>query len=193
MKDPITLTDQEAVQLFIKGKTNGLEVLITRHKSRIFTSIYLLVRDKYVAEDIFQDTFIKIIECLKEGRYNEENKFLQWAMRISHNLCIDHFRKSKNTPVIRTGDGEDVFDALPFEELNAEQSMMRRQSHSKVMQIVALLPQDQQEVIILRHFANLKFKEIADLLKCSVNTALGRMRYALTNIRRIAEENQVAL
>ena len=193
MKDQVTLTDQEAVQLFINGKSHGLELLINRHKSRIFTSIYLLVRDKYVAEDIFQDTFIKVIECLREGRYNEENKFLQWTMRIAHNLCIDHFRKLKSAPVIRTNEGEDIFEAIPFEEHNAEQSLMKRQSHGKVMQIVSLLPQDQQEVIILRHFANLKFKEIAELLKCSVNTALGRMRYALTNIRRIAEENQVAL
>lgn len=193
MKDSITLTDQEAVQLFIKGQTSGLEVLINRHKSRIFTSIYLLVRDKYIAEDIFQDTFIKIIECLKSGKYNEENKFLQWAMRIAHNLCIDHFRKQKSSPVIRTIDGEDVFEALHFEEHNAEQGIMKRETNSKVMQIVALLPQEQQEIIILRHFANLKFKDIAELLKCSVNTALGRMRYALTNIRRIAEENQVAL
>jgi RNA polymerase sigma factor (sigma-70 family) len=193
MKEHNALTDQEAVQLFINGKTSGLELLINRHKSRIFTSIYMLVRDKYLAEDIFQDTFIKIIECLKEGRYNEESKFLQWAMRIAHNLCIDHFRKLKTAPVIRNSDGEDIFEVLPFEEPNAEQSIMKRQSHSKVMQIVALLPQEQQEIIVLRHFANLKFKEIAELLQCSVNTALGRMRYALTNIRRIAEENQVAL
>ena len=192
MKDLITLTDQAAVQLFINGNNYGLEVLINRHKSRIFTSIYLTVKDKYLAEDIFQETFIKIIDCLRAGKYNEENKFLQWAMRISHNICVDHFRKLKSTPVVKMVEGHDVFDLLPYEELNREESIMKSQTHSAMMEIVAMLPEEQQEVIILRHFANLKFKEIADLLKCSVNTALGRMRYALLNIRRIAEENQVA-
>ena len=193
MKDLITLTDQAAVQLFIKGNCSGLEVLIERYKSRIFTSIYLIVKDKPLAEDIFQETFIKIIECLRGGKYNEENKFLQWAMRIAHNLCVDHFRKLKSAPVIKMIEGHDAFDVLPYDELNREESIMKNQTHSTVMKIVAMLPEDQQEVIILRHFANLKFKEIADLLKCSVNTALGRMRYALLNIRRIAEEKQVAL
>lgn len=193
MKSTNSLTDQEAVKLFIDGQPEGLEVLIERHKSRIFTSITLLVKDKYLAEDIFQEVFIKIIENLRAGKYNEENKFLHWAMRIAHNYCIDHFRKAKAVPVIKTSEDRDIFDVLPFEELNAEEKMMKSQSHSKVMQMLALLPQEQQEVIILRHFADLKFKEIAELLKCSVNTALGRMRYALLNIRKMAEEKQLAL
>jgi len=193
MKNQITLTDQEAVQLFINGQSYGLEVLIERHKSRLFSSIYLLVKDKYLAEDIFQDVFIKIIENLKAGNYNEENKFLQWAMRIAHNRCIDHFRKQKSHNFIKSNEGEDVFDTLICEEENAEVSIIKRQSHSKVMQMVSLLPQEQQEVIILRHFANLKFKEIADLLKCSVNTALGRMRYGLLNMRKLMEEKQMAM
>ena len=193
MKDLITLTDQAAVQLFIKGNNSGLEVLIKRYKSRIFTSIYLTVKDRYLAEDIFQETFIKIIDCLRAGKYNEENKFLQWAMRIAHNISVDHFRKLKTAPVIKMGEGHDVFEVLPYEELNREETIMKSQSHNAMMQIVATLPEEQQEVIILRHFANLKFKEIAELLECSVNTALGRMRYALLNIRKIAEEKQVAL
>ncbi|MGC4101062.1 RNA polymerase sigma factor [Ferruginibacter sp.] len=193
MKSTTTLTDQEAVQAFINGDSNGLELLVERHKNRIYTSIYLLVKDKYVAEDIFQDVFIKIIEKLKSGGYNEENKFVQWAMRIAHNLCIDHFRRAKTRPAIATIEGRDVFEVLQFEEGNAEENIMKRQSHSTVMQMLALLPKEQQEVIILRHFANLRFKEIADILTCSVNTALGRMRYALLNLRKMMEEKQLAL
>jgi len=193
MKSTISLPDEQAVQLFINGESQALELLIERHKSRIFTSIYLLVKDKYLAEDIFQDLFIKIIENLRAGNYKEENKFLQWAMRIAHNLCVDHFRKIKNGPVIRTSDDRDIFEVLDFEEPNAEQNIMKSQSHWRVMQMVSLLPEEQREVIILRHFANLKFKEISEILQCSVNTALGRMRYGLLNLRRIMQEKQLAL
>jgi len=193
MKSTITLTDSEAVNLFINGESQGLEVLISRYKSKIYTSIFMLVKDEYLAEDIFQDSFIKIIENLRSGKYNEENKFIQWAMRIAHNLCMDHFRKTKSAPVIKNSDDHDIFEVLPFEELNAEQKIMKVQTNKEVMEIVSLLPKDQQEIIILRHFADLKFKEIAELLKCSVNTALGRMRYALVNLRRMAEERQIAV
>lgn len=188
-----TITDQQAIQLFSNGQSNGLEILIERYKDRIFSSIYMLVKDKYVAEDIFQDLFIKIIENLQAGNYKEENKFLQWALRIAHNLCIDHFRKNKTKPVIRTSEGNDIFEVLQFDEMNAEEKVMRNQTHSLVMRMVNLLPQEQQEVIVLRHFADLKFKQIADLLNCSVNTALGRMRYGLLNIRKMVEENHVTL
>jgi RNA polymerase sigma-70 factor (ECF subfamily) len=193
MKSTTTLTDEQLVQLFINGETQALDLLINRHKNRIFTSIYLLIKDKYLAEDIFQDLFIKIIENLRSNNYKEENKFLQWAMRIAHNLCVDHFRKLKKEPVIKTSDNRDIFDVLDFKEPNAEQNIMRTQSHNKVMQMVDLLPKEQQEVIILRHFADLRFKEIADLLQCSVNTALGRMRYGLINIRKMIEENHLIL
>jgi RNA polymerase sigma factor (sigma-70 family) len=188
-----TITDQQAIQLFNSGQSSALEILIERYKERIFSSIYMLVKDKYTAEDIFQDLFIKIIENLQAGNYKEESKFLQWAMRIAHNLCIDHFRKTKNKPVIRTSEGNDIFDVLQFDEMNAEEKVMKNQSYSLVMKMVALLPQEQQEVIILRHFANLKFKQISELLNCSVNTALGRMRYGLLNIRKMVEENHVTL
>jgi RNA polymerase sigma-70 factor (ECF subfamily) len=193
MKSTITLTDEQLVQLFIDGESQALEMLITRHKTRIFSSIYLFVKDRYLAEDIFQDLFIKIIENLRSKNYKEENKFLQWAMRIAHNLCIDHFRKLKSGPIIRTSNDRDIFDVLDFKEANAEQKIIKSQSHSKVMQMVSLLPQEQQEVIILRHFADLKFKEISEILQCSVNTALGRMRYALLNMRKIMQEKQLAL
>lgn len=193
MKNFITLPDQQLIQLFIDGEPYALEVLINRHKERIYTSIYLLVKDKYLAEDIFQDLFIKIIETLKAGKYKDENKFLYWAMRISHNLCVDHFRKIKGKPVIKTSDGNDIFDVLHFEAPNAEDNLMKVQTRERVMKLMYLLPEDQREIIILRHFANLKFQEISNILNCSVNTALGRMRYAILNLRKILEEKQIAL
>jgi RNA polymerase sigma-70 factor (ECF subfamily) len=193
MKSTNTLTDEQAIQQFLKGETRAFESLIEKHKTRIFTSIYLLVKDKYLAEDIFQELFIKIIETLRAGNYKEENKFLQWAMRIAHNLCIDHFRKIKSGPVIRTSDDRDIFDVIDFKELNAEQKIIKHQSENIVMKMVNMLPDEQREVIILRHFADMKFKEIADVLQCSVNTALGRMRYGILNIRRIMQEKELAL
>lgn len=193
MKNLTTFTDQQLVQSFISGETNALEVLITRHKDRIFTSIFLMVKDKYLAEDIFQDLFIKIINTLKSGNYKEENKFLYWAMRIAHNMCVDHFRKVKVTPVVRTREGEDIFKGVQLMEDSMEEEIIKSQSRSQIMKLVDLLPEEQREVIILRHFADLKFKEIADLIKCSVNTVLGRMRYALINLRKMIEEKQLAM
>jgi RNA polymerase sigma-70 factor (ECF subfamily) len=193
MKIFFTLTDQELIQLFIDGECYALEVLINRHKTRLYTSIYLLVKDKYLAEDIFQDLFIKIIETLKAGKYKDENKFLYWAMRISHNLCVDHFRKVKGKPIIRTSDGNDIFDVIHFADINAEDNLMRTQTSERIKKLMYQLPEDQREIIILRHFANLKFQEISKILDCSVNTALGRMRYAILNLRKILEEKQIAL
>ena len=193
MKSLITLSDEQLIQLFNDGESYAMEILVKRHKDRIFTSIYLLVKDKYLAEDIFQDLFIKIIETFKAGKYKDENKFVQWAMRIAHNLCVDHFRKIKSKPVIRTSDGSDIFEILNFEESNAEKKMMQTQSGERIMKLVAKLPEDQREVIILRHFADLKFREISKILDCSVNTTLGRMRYALLNLRKMIEEKQIAL
>ncbi len=193
MKNLIPLTDQQLITLFNNGNSHAMEVLVNRHKDKIFTSIYLLVKDKYMAEDIFQDLFIKIIETFRAGKYKEENKFAQWAMRIGHNLCVDHFRKIKNKPVIRTSDGADIFDMLNFEEPNAEDKIMKAQSSERIMKLVCKLPEDQREIIILRHFADLKFREISKILDCSVNTALGRMRYALLNLRKLIEEKQIAL
>jgi RNA polymerase sigma factor (sigma-70 family) len=193
MKKLITLTDQQLITLFNNGESTAMEILVTRHKDRIFTSIYLLVKDRFLAEDIFQDLFIRIIETFRAGKYKDENKFVQWAMRIAHNLCVDHFRKIKNKPVIRTGDGVDIFDVLNFEEPNAEDKIIKTQSSERIMKLVCKLPEDQREIIILRHFADLKFREISKILDCSVNTALGRMRYALLNLRKLIEEKQIAL
>ncbi|MBK6378947.1 MAG: sigma-70 family RNA polymerase sigma factor [Chitinophagaceae bacterium] len=193
MKSLITLTDEQLIASFKEGNAYAMGVLVSRHKVRIYTSIYVLVKDKYLAEDIFQDLFIKVIETFRTGKYKEENRFVQWAMRIAHNLCVDHFRKIKTKPVIRTSEGADIFDVLNFAEPSAEDNIMRAQSNEKIMNLICLLPEDQREIIILRHFADLKFREISNILNCSVNTALGRMRYALLNLRKLIEEKQIAL
>jgi len=192
MKNSTILTDEQLITLFQHGESSAMEILVNRHKDRIFTSINLLVKDRYLAEYIFQDLFIKIIETLKTGKYKEENKFIQWALRIAHNMCVDHFRKTKSKPVIRTAEGADIFDVLNFSESNAEDKLMKLQNSERIMKLVCNLPEDQREIIILRHFADMKFREISKILNCSVNTALGRMRYALLNLRKMIEEKQIA-
>jgi RNA polymerase sigma-70 factor (ECF subfamily) len=188
-----TKTDHELIQNFQDGDLNALETLVIRHKDKMYTSILFLVKDKYLAEDIFQDVLIKIIDTIRGGRYTEEGKFLPWAMRIAHNLCVDHFRKVKRTPAIKTSDDRDIFEVINFTEEGADEKMMKRQSHEKVRQMLDLLPEDQREVIILRHYADLSFKEIASLTNCSINTALGRMRYGLINLRKMMTQKKIAL
>jgi RNA polymerase sigma factor (sigma-70 family) len=187
------LTDEQLVKMYIGGNNNALTTLVTKYKTKIFTSIYLLIRDKYLAEDIFQDVFMRIIDTIKAGRYNEEGKFIQWAMCIAHNMSIDHFRKIKRNPTIKTSDDQDIFDVLNFSEAGAEQKITTGETHDMVRKMLEQLPEDQREVIILRHYANLSFKEIAAVTKCSINTSLGRMRYGLLNLRKIMTENQIAL
>lgn len=193
MKSFSKKTDHQLIHLFMDGELQALEVLILRHKDKLYTSILFLVKDKYLAEDIFQDVFIKIIDTIRGGRYTEEGKFLPWAMRIAHNLCVDHFRKVKRTPAIKTSDDRDIFEVLNFTEEGADVKMMKRQSHDRVRKMLDLLPEDQKEVIILRHYAELSFKEIASLTNCSINTALGRMRYGLINLRKMMTEKHIAL
>lgn len=193
MKFLNNLTDQQLIHLYMEGDANALATIVLRYKDKIYTSIYLLVKDKYLTEDIFQDVFIRIIDTLKGGRYTDEGKFLPWAMRIAHNMCVDHFRKVKRTPTIKTSDDRDIFEVLNFSEPGADHKMMNGQSQDKVRKMVDLLPEDQREVIILRHYADLSFKEIADLTHCSINTALGRMRYGLINLRKMMTEKQIAL
>lgn len=193
MKCLNNLTDQQLIHLYMEGDANALATIIMRYKDKIYTSIYLLVKDKYLSEDIFQDVFIRIIDTLKGGRYTDEGKFLPWAMRIAHNMCVDHFRKVKRTPTIKTSDDRDIFEVLNFSEAGADQKMMNGQSHDRVRKMVDMLPEDQREVIILRHYADLSFKEIAELTQCSINTALGRMRYGLINLRKMMTEKQIAL
>jgi RNA polymerase sigma-70 factor (ECF subfamily) len=193
MKSLSSLTDQQLVHLYVDGNTDALSTLVSRYKDKIYTSIYLLVKDKYLAEDLFQDVFIRIIDTLNGGRYTDEGKFLPWALRIAHNMCVDHFRKVKRSPSIKTSDDRDIFEVLNFNESSPEQKMMQSQSHDRVRKMIDLLPEDQREVIILRHYADLSFKEIAELTKCSINTALGRMRYGLINMRKMMVEKQIAL
>jgi RNA polymerase sigma factor (sigma-70 family) len=193
MKTFTSATDTQLVQAFQQGNNEALEILINKYKDKLFSTIKMLVKDQYLAEDLFQDTFIKIISTIRAGRYNDEGKFLPWASRIAHNLCIDHFRKLKNIPTITTSDDRDIFEVLNFSEEGAEKTMMKTQSHSLLHKMVDLLPQEQKEVIVLRHFADLSFKEIADITNTNINTALGRMRYGLKNIRKMMEENQVAV
>lgn len=187
------LTDQQLIHLFKDGDSNGLETLVLRHKEKLYTSIYLLVKDRYLAEDLFQEVFIRVIDTLRSNRYTEEGKFLPWAMRIAHNLCVDHFRRVKRTPTIKTSDNHDIFEVLNFSDENAEQKIIKAQSHDRVRKMLDLLPEEQRDVIILRHYADLSFKEIASLTNCSINTALGRMRYGLINLRKMMTEKQIAL
>ena len=187
------LNDEQLIQLYLTGDERAFEELLNRHQQKIYTSIYLFVKDQNQAEDIFQEVFIKIIDTLRKGKYNHEGKFGQWAMRISYNLCVDYFRRSKRRPQVQPTDEFDIFEVLRLSDDNAEQRIMRSQTHEKVRKLVDMLPPEQREVVILRHYADMSFKEIAKLTRVSINTALGRMRYALINIRKLMEEKQVQL
>jgi RNA polymerase sigma factor (sigma-70 family) len=186
-------SDQDLIHSYIGGNEASLEELIRRHKSKIYTSIYLLVKDQYLAEDIFQDTFIKVINTLKAGKYNEEGKFLPWVMRIAHNLVIDFFRKEKRTPVITNVDGFDIFDVIKIYDESMEDRIVREQTHKDLKAMIQLLPSEQKEVLIMRHYGELSFKEIADITEVSINTALGRMRYALNNLRKMMQPNEITV
>lgn len=187
------LSDKELINLYLEGDQKSFEILLGRHKNKIYTSIYLFVKDHELAEDIFQEVFIKIIDTLRKGKYNHEGKFLQWAMRISYNLCVDYFRRSKRRTKVSPSETFDIFDVLEVNDDNMETTMIKSQTHARVRQLVDLLPPEQREVVILRHYADMSFKEIAALTKVSINTALGRMRYALINIRKMVEEQHVQL
>jgi RNA polymerase sigma factor (sigma-70 family) len=186
-------SDLELVRLFQEGNLQAMETLVLRHKDKLYTSIFFLVKDSYLAEDIFQDVFIRIIDTVRAGRYTEEGKFLPWAMRIAHNCCVDHFRKVKRNPIIRNGENQDLFEVLSFTEENAETTMIKQQTNDRIYTLLMQLPEDQREVIILRHYADMSFKEIAKATDCSINTALGRMRYGLINLRKMMTQRQISL
>ena len=188
-----SLNDRDLVRSYLNGNERAFEELLGRHKNKIYTSIYLFVKERSLAEDIFQDTFIKIIDTLRKGKYNEEGKFVQWAMRIAYNMCVDHFRRSKRKPTVSPTDEFDIFSVISVSEENAETRIIRSQTHDKVRRLVDQLPPEQREVVILRHYAEMSFKEIAALTRVSINTALGRMRYALINIRKMVEEREISL
>jgi RNA polymerase sigma-70 factor (ECF subfamily) len=185
------ITDQTLVKQYVQGNEACLEMLINRHKDRIFTTIILIVKDSYIAEDLFQETFIKIIKNLKKGKYNEEGKFLPWAIRIARNMAIDYFRKMKRMPTITGSDGEDVFRKIKLAVDNREEEMIRNEKETMVRDVISRLPEEQRQVLILRHYGDLSFKEIAAMTGVSINTALGRMRYALNNMRKIMEHTSI--
>jgi len=189
----MTLSDQELINQYLDGNQQAFATLLERHKQKIYTSIYLFVKDQALAEDIFQDVFIKIIDTIRKGRYNHEGKFLQWAMRIAYNMCVDHFRRSKRRPKFSPTENFDIMDILAVSEDNMEQQIIKSQTHEKIRALLDQLPAEQREVVVLRHYADLSFKEIASLTQVSINTALGRMRYALINIRKLMAEKEVVL
>lgn len=187
------LNDKDLIAQYLEGDDKSFEILLNRHQSKIYTSIYLFVKDTELAQDIFQEVFIKIIDTLRKGKYNHEGKFLQWAMRISYNMCVDHFRRSKRRTKVSPSETFDIFDVLESKDENKEVRMIKSQTHQKVRNLIDMLPPEQKEVVILRHYADMSFKEIAQLTRVSINTALGRMRYALINIRKMVDEKQIQL
>jgi RNA polymerase sigma-70 factor (ECF subfamily) len=188
-----TILDSVLVNNYINGHEKSLEILIIRHKQRIFSFILSKVSDREVAEDIFQDTFIKVINTLKRGAYSEEGKFLPWVMRISHNLIIDHFRRNKRLPKFNNTDDFDIFDVLSDEMLSVENQIIKSQILEDVRNLIEELPEDQKEVLLMRMYKDMSFKEIAENTDVSINTALGRMRYALINLRKLIEKHNIIL
>lgn len=192
----VAVCDQEdntLINMYLEGNEKAFEELLSRYKDKIYTSIYLFVKDDAKAEDIFQEVFIKVINTLRGGKYNHEGKFSQWVMRIAYNLCVDNFRRKKRRPTLQPTEEFDIFDVLKSNDLNGEQQVMRSQTHQRIRKLVDMLPEEQREVVILRHYADMSFKEIAALTRVSINTALGRMRYALINIRKMVEEHNLQL
>ena len=189
----ITNTDAILVSAYIEGDESALSDLVTRHKQRIFSFIYSKVFDRDVTEDIFQDTFIKVIRTLKRGAYNEEGKFLPWVMRIAHNLVIDHFRKNNRMPKFENSGDFNIFSVLSDSSLNAEKSMIKGQVENDVRRLIEELPEDQKTVLMMRIYRDMSFKEISEQTGVSINTALGRMRYALINLRKVIEKHNIIL
>ncbi len=188
------ISDYELIQRFIKGEQSCFEHLIHRHKNKVFAYISLYIHDQALAEDLFQDTFMKVIQSVRAGKYQDNGKFISWVMRIAHNLIIDHFRKVKQMNTVSNDDYEsDLFNSKKFSESTVEDDMIKRQIQKDVRKMISHLPEDQREVVILRHYAGLSFREIADITDVSINTALGRMRYALINMRKLIEEKKISL
>lgn len=186
-------SDQELINLYLSGNHSCVETLIRRYKRKVFTYIYLNVKDKHLAEDLFQDTFIKVINTLRTGTYNDEGKFLPWVLRIAHNLVIDYYRKSNRIPLIENNDEYDIFNTIQIFDECIEEKMVTDQIHKDVKKLLDLLPDEQREVIVMRHFADMSFKDIAEQTNVSINTALGRMRYALINLRKLVKEKDIIL
>lgn len=192
MNTTTQVSDSALVSLYIAGNENAFEQLVNRHKNKVYTTILLIVKDTYTAEDLMQDAFIKAIHTMKSGRYNEEGKFSSWICRIAHNLAIDFFRKEKRSPMITLEDGSNVFNTMAFAEDSAEQLQVKEDTHARLRELIQTLPQSQREVLMMRHYADMSFQEIADSTGVSINTALGRMRYALINLRKKMLNSNIA-
>jgi len=188
------MSDQELIQQFLSGDREGIEKLINRHKTKVYTYILLVVKNQQLAEDIFQDTFIKVIRSLVDGKYKDNGRFASWVIRIAHNLIIDHFRKEKQINTLSNDDYEaDIFNSKKLSDQNIEDVLIREQITNDVRMLIDELPEEQKQVILLRHYGGMSFKEIADQTDVSINTALGRMRYALINLRKLISRKNINL
>jgi len=187
------ITDAVLVSNYINGDEQSLSVLIKRHKQKIYSFIYSKVFDRDITEDVFQDTFIKVIRTLKLGKYNEEGKFLPWVMRIAHNLVIDHFRKNSRMPKFDNSNDFNIFSVLSDSSLNAEKAIIKSQVEEDIKRLIEELPEDQKEVLVMRMYNDMSFKEISENTGVSINTALGRMRYALINLRKVIDRHNIVL
>ncbi len=189
------VSDQALINRYVSGDHHSLEELVDRHKNRVYAYILMVVKDRHLADDIFQETFIKVINTLRSGTYKEEGKFIQWVMRIAHNLVIDYFRKLNRIPIVdhHTIDNEDIFENLHLVDDSVEEKIILEQVYEDVRKLINFLPPEQKEVLLMRHYSDMSFKDIAELTDVSINTALGRMRYALINLRKMIKEKDISL
>ncbi|KYG77698.1 MULTISPECIES: sigma-70 family RNA polymerase sigma factor [Roseivirga] len=187
-----TVSDSQLISQYKNGNEEAFATLVNRHKKKIYTTIYMIVKDQYLAEDLMQEVFVKVVKTVKSGRYNEEGKFLPWASRIAHNLAIDNFRKAKRYPTIVMEDGSSVFNTLEFSEDSIESRQIKQDTHALLRDLIKELPDAQREVLMMRHYMQMSFQEIADNTGVSINTALGRMRYALINLRKKMDKKNIA-
>ncbi len=186
-----TLSDNELIQRYKQGDCASFDVLLQRYQSKVYSYIFSVVKDKDVADDIFQDTFFKVVSTINSGSYKEENKFIHWVMRIAHNLIVDNYRRNNRMPIVPNRPDCNIIDTLKLHDDNVEQLLMRKQTNSNIRKLVKMLPPEQRRVVILRHYGKCDFKDIAERTGVSINTALGRMRYAIINLRRLAQEHNI--
>ena len=187
------ISDQELVKRYINGDNKSFEILLNRHKNRVFAFIMSKIKNKDLSEDIFQDTYVKVVNSLQKGKYNEEGKFLPWVMRIAHNLVIDHFRRQKKMQMVRSNNDFNIFDVIKDNKINADEKLIKDQIFNDLNSLVDKLPKDQKDVLKMRYYEELSFKKIAEHFDISINTALGRMRYALINLRALSKKHHVDL
>ena len=188
----IEQSDSLLLSQYMKGNEEAFAELLKRHQNRVFSTVYLIVKDQYVAEDLVQEVFIKAVKTIKSGKYNEEGKFLPWVLRIAHNLAIDHFRKNKRYPMIVMEDGSNVFNTLEFSEGSIENAQIKEDTYNQLKTLIKELPDSQREVLVMRHYMQMSFQDIAEATGVSINTALGRMRYALINLRKKMKQTENA-